>query len=225
VYRSNSATIQLDHRVLGLIAWKRQYCEYALNEEDGKVTRYAFRFFCVDGSIIARSIFGIIVGSVALILLFGCFSQIAFADHINFRDRDMRTIVVGETRENPVFYGCQDKQATIELSTWIDAAPWTIKKIMENEVGRSKFGGEPNCNEHRLKTAEVLDLLYQADQKRGEDKVGRDDKVYFGTRYSSILKVRDGMGQIYYMLANQLIEGLPSEQEIVCKQVLYPVCP
>jgi hypothetical protein len=189
------------------------------------LARYAGCLPQTDEPITQSSMPGIIVGRFALILLFCCFSQITFADHINFRERDMRKVVVGETRDNLIFYGCQDRQATIELSTWIDAAPWTIKKIMETEDGRRKFGGDYNCDEHRLKTAKVLDVLYLADQKRGEDKVGRDDKVYFGTRYSSILKVIDSSGQIYYMLANQLIEGQPSEQEAICKQVLHPVCP
>ena len=53
-------------------------------------------------------------------ILFIWSAQFAQAEHIDFRERDMRTIVVGEVRSNPVFYGCQDRRAAIELSTWID---------------------------------------------------------------------------------------------------------
>jgi hypothetical protein len=151
--------------------------------------------------------------------------QLAEADHINFRERDMRVIVVGETREYPVFYGCQDKQATIELSTWIDAAPWTIDKIMQDEAGRAKFGGTVNCNEHRPESIEISELLYLADQKRGEDKIDRNDDIHFGTRFSSILKVVSNTGKTYYMLAHQLIEGTPTEQGRICRQVIWPICP
>lgn len=160
-----------------------------------------------------------------VILFIGWFIQFAFADHINFRERDMRTITIGQTRESPVFYGCQNKRKAIELSTWIDSAPWTMKKIMANDDARTKFGGDYNCDEHRLKSIKVLELLYLADQARGVDKVGRDDNIYFGTRYSSILKVTNSTGDIYYMLANQLIEGKPTEQATICRQVLQPVCP
>jgi hypothetical protein len=176
-------------------------------------------------SITALSLSGKAAGAGALILFFGWFPQNAFADHINFRERDMRTIAVGQTRVSPIFYGCQNKRAAIELSTWIDAAAWTMDKIMGNENARTKFGGDYNCDEHRLKSVKVLELLYRADQERGEDKVGRDGKIYFGTRYSSILWVTSNIGDDYYMLANQLIEGKPTEQDVICQQVLQPVCP
>jgi len=161
----------------------------------------------------------------ALAVFIGALPQTANADHINFREKDMRPIIVGETRQGLKFYGCQDKQATIELSTLIDSAPWTIAKIMGTEAGRAKFGGDLNCNEHFLKSAVVTELLYLTDQTHGEDKVDQNDSVYFGTRYSSILKIIDDTGSAYFMLANQLIHGSPSEQNEICMHVLRPICP
>jgi hypothetical protein len=164
--------------------------------------------------------------AVVLVLFLCGTSQNGYAEHINFREKDMRTIVVGEQRENEIFYGCMSKQAAVELSILIDQyGPWTIEKIMADKEKRAQFGGDNNCDEHTLESVTVSELLYLADQKRGEDKIGRDGEVYFGTRYSSILKAISNTGNVYFMLANQLVDGEPTEQAELCMQVLHPVCP